>query len=117
MTDKVGLFAAAPSLMKTWFGASAAINASLDPSLAELVKIRSLADQRMRQLHQKCCCPGGCLMAGVGHDDVAQGFEPLRPKLMRIGYRMLRGRRRGRLAGNLHPLPGADRNEVRQPEA
>jgi len=28
-------------------------------------------------------------MAGVGHDDVAQGLEPLRPKLMRIGYRML----------------------------
>src|SRR5262245_57207479 len=42
MTDKVGLLAAAPSLVKTWFGASAAINAGLDPSLAELVKIRSL---------------------------------------------------------------------------
>jgi hypothetical protein len=27
MTVKVDLFAAAPSLMKTWFGASAAINA------------------------------------------------------------------------------------------
>ena len=35
------LFAAAPSLMKSWFGASAAINSSLDPSLAELVKIRA----------------------------------------------------------------------------
>ena len=35
------LFAAAPSLMKTWFGTSAAINASLEPSLAELVKIRA----------------------------------------------------------------------------
>ena len=35
------LFAAAPSLMKSWFGTSAAINASLEPSLAELVKIRA----------------------------------------------------------------------------
>ena len=41
MTAKLDLFAAAPSLMKTWFGASAAINSSLDPSLAELVKIRA----------------------------------------------------------------------------
>jgi AhpD family alkylhydroperoxidase len=42
MTAKIDLFAAAPSLMKTWFGASAAINASLEPSLAHLVKIRAL---------------------------------------------------------------------------
>ena len=35
------LFAAAPSLMKSWFGTSVAINGSLDPSLAELVKIRA----------------------------------------------------------------------------
>src|SRR5690242_3251921 len=35
------LFAAAPSLMKSWFATSAAINAGLDPSLAELVKIRA----------------------------------------------------------------------------
>ena len=35
------LFAAAPSLMKSWFGTSVAINASLEPSLAELVKIRA----------------------------------------------------------------------------
>lgn len=41
MTAKLDLFAAAPSLVKTWFGASAAINSSLDPSLAELVKIRA----------------------------------------------------------------------------
>lgn len=27
--------------MKSWFGASAAINSSLEPSLAELVKIRA----------------------------------------------------------------------------
>jgi AhpD family alkylhydroperoxidase len=41
MTVKVDLLAAAPSLMKTWFGASAAINAGLDPTLAKLVKIRA----------------------------------------------------------------------------
>jgi AhpD family alkylhydroperoxidase len=35
------LFAAAPSLMKAWFGTSAAVNASLDPTLTELVKIRA----------------------------------------------------------------------------
>ena len=35
------LFAAAPSLMKSWFGTSAAINSSLDPRLTELVKIRA----------------------------------------------------------------------------
>lgn len=35
------LFAAAPSLMKSWFGTSAAINSSLEPSLTELVKIRA----------------------------------------------------------------------------
>jgi len=41
MTAKLDLFAAAPSLMKSWSGASATINSSLDPSLAELVKIRA----------------------------------------------------------------------------
>ena len=41
MTKQVDLFAAAPSLMKSWFGASATINASFEPSLAELVKIRA----------------------------------------------------------------------------
>ena len=41
MTAKLDLFAAAPSLMKTWFGTSATINSSLEPSLAELVKIRA----------------------------------------------------------------------------
>lgn len=35
------LFAAAPSLMKAWFGTSAAINSSLEPRLTELVKIRA----------------------------------------------------------------------------
>jgi AhpD family alkylhydroperoxidase len=33
--------AAAPDLMKTWFGASVTISTSLEPSLAELVKIRA----------------------------------------------------------------------------
>jgi AhpD family alkylhydroperoxidase len=41
MTPKLDLLAAAPSLMKQWFGASAAINSSLEPSLTELVKIRA----------------------------------------------------------------------------
>ena len=41
MTAKIDLFAAAPALMKNWFGTSVAINASLEPSLAELVKIRA----------------------------------------------------------------------------
>jgi AhpD family alkylhydroperoxidase len=40
MTAKLDLFTAAPSLMKTWFGASATINASLEPSLTHLVEIR-----------------------------------------------------------------------------
>ncbi len=41
MTPKLDLLTAAPALMKSWFGASTAINASLEPSLAELVKIRA----------------------------------------------------------------------------
>ena len=41
MTAKLDLFAAAPSLMKTWVGTSIAIASSLEPSLAELVKIRA----------------------------------------------------------------------------
>jgi AhpD family alkylhydroperoxidase len=41
MTARFDLFAAAPSLMKSWFGASVAINSSLEPSLVELVKIRA----------------------------------------------------------------------------
>jgi len=28
-------------------------------------------------------------MAGVGHEDAAVSFDPLRPKLMRVAYRML----------------------------
>ena len=29
------------------------------------------------------------MMAGVSHEDAAASFEPLRPKLMRVAYRML----------------------------
>jgi AhpD family alkylhydroperoxidase len=41
MTAKLNPFAVAPQLMKSWMGTSMAITASLDPSLAELVKIRA----------------------------------------------------------------------------
>jgi AhpD family alkylhydroperoxidase len=41
MTTKLDPFAAAPSVMKSWFAASTAIAASLEPSLVELVKIRA----------------------------------------------------------------------------
>ncbi len=41
MTPKIDLFAAAPALMKEWHRASVAINDSLEPGLAELVKIRA----------------------------------------------------------------------------
>lgn len=41
MTAKLDPFAAAPSLMKPWLAASAAINAGLEPALTELVKIRA----------------------------------------------------------------------------
>ena len=41
MTAKLDPFAAAPALMKNWLGTSTAVAASLEPSLIELVKIRS----------------------------------------------------------------------------
>lgn len=41
MTARLDPVAAAPDLMKTWLGASVTIAASLEPSLAELVKIRA----------------------------------------------------------------------------
>lgn len=41
MTAKLDPYAAAPALMKTWMGTSMAVAASLEPSLIELVKIRS----------------------------------------------------------------------------
>ncbi len=41
MTAKLDPFAAAPALMKTWFGLSQDVAGSLEPSLIELVKIRA----------------------------------------------------------------------------
>jgi AhpD family alkylhydroperoxidase len=41
MTAKVNLLTAAPDVMKVWTGAALAIDASLEPSLTELVKIRA----------------------------------------------------------------------------
>jgi AhpD family alkylhydroperoxidase len=41
MTARLDPVAAAPDLMKTWLAASVTIGASLEPSLAELVKIRA----------------------------------------------------------------------------
>jgi RNA polymerase sigma-70 factor (ECF subfamily) len=58
-------------------------------------------------------------MAGVTREDATAGFDPLRPKLMRIAYRML-----GSLADAEDLLQEAfirwmkaDRSEVREPEA
>ena len=41
MTAKLDVLTAAPSAMKDWMRTSLAINASLEPSLVELVKIRA----------------------------------------------------------------------------
>jgi AhpD family alkylhydroperoxidase len=41
MTARLDPFAAAPELMKTWLSASTVIASSLEPNLAELVKIRA----------------------------------------------------------------------------
>ena len=58
-------------------------------------------------------------MAGVRHEDAAANFDPLRPKLMRVAYRML-----GSVADAEDVLQeafirwmGADRSGVREPEA
>jgi RNA polymerase sigma-70 factor (ECF subfamily) len=58
-------------------------------------------------------------MAGVGHEDAAADFDPLRPKLMRVAYRML-----GSVADAEDVLQEAfirwmraDRHSVREPEA
>jgi RNA polymerase sigma-70 factor (ECF subfamily) len=58
-------------------------------------------------------------MAGVRHEDAAASFDPLRPKLMRVAYRML-----GSVADAEDVLQeafirwmGADRRGVREPEA
>ena len=41
MTDKINPFAAAPHEMKAWYAASMATNSSLDPTLVNLVEIRT----------------------------------------------------------------------------
>ena len=41
MTAKIDPFNAAPQLMRSWMSLSLAVNASLEPSLIELVKIRA----------------------------------------------------------------------------
>ncbi len=58
-------------------------------------------------------------MACVSHEDAAASFDPLRPKLMRVAYRML-----GSVADAEDVLQeafirwmGTDRSEVREPEA
>jgi RNA polymerase sigma-70 factor (ECF subfamily) len=58
-------------------------------------------------------------MAGVGHEDAAGSFDPLRPKLMRVAYRML-----GSVADAEDIVQEAfirwmraERSEVREPEA
>jgi RNA polymerase sigma-70 factor, ECF subfamily len=58
-------------------------------------------------------------MASTPHEDAAASFDPLRPKLMRVAYRML-----GSVADAEDILQeafirwmGADRSEVREPEA
>jgi len=58
-------------------------------------------------------------MAGASHGDAAASFDPLRPKLMRVAYRML-----GSVADAEDVLQeafirwmGTDRGEVREPEA
>ncbi len=58
-------------------------------------------------------------MAGAGREDAAASFDPLRPKLMRVAYRML-----GSVADAEDVLQeafirwmGADRDGVREPEA
>jgi RNA polymerase sigma-70 factor (ECF subfamily) len=59
------------------------------------------------------------MTADAGHEDAAVSFDPLRPKLMRVAYRML-----GSVADAEDVLQeafirwmGADRSEVREPEA
>jgi RNA polymerase sigma-70 factor, ECF subfamily len=58
-------------------------------------------------------------MAGLGHQDAAASFDPLRPKLMRVAYRML-----GSVADAEDVLQEAfirwmkaERDDVREPEA
>ena len=76
MTAKLDPFAAAPELMKKWFGTSMAVASSLEPTLVGLVEIRAsqingcancinmhAADARARTEKPNseftCCRPGG----------------------------------------------------------
>ena len=59
------------------------------------------------------------MASAAGHEDAAASFDPLRPKLMRVAYRML-----GSVADAEDVVQeafirwmGADRSEVREPEA
>lgn len=59
------------------------------------------------------------MMPGSAHDDAAAGFDPLRPKLVRVAYRML-----GSIADAEDMVQeafirwmGADRASIREPEA
>ena len=59
------------------------------------------------------------MTTGVSHEDAAASFDPLRPKLMRVAYRML-----GSVADAEDIVQeafirwmGADRSAVREPEA
>ncbi len=52
MTAKLEPFAAAPAMMKAWMAISNVANNALEPSLAELVKIRASQIKPVRQLHQ-----------------------------------------------------------------
>src|SRR5262249_41845513 len=78
---------------------------------------------RFRHVHRsgrsKDSPGGGRMMADLRHEDAAASFDPLRPKLMRVAYRML-----GSVADSEDVLQeafirwmGADRSEVREPEA
>ena len=74
MTQKLDLFAAAPSLMKSWTALSMAVGDSLEASLIELVKIRASqingcanclnmhteeARAKARPNSASTCCPPG----------------------------------------------------------
>jgi len=58
-------------------------------------------------------------MANVGHEDAAASFDPLRPKLMRVAYRMLGsvGDAEDVLQEAFIRWMKAERDEVREPEA
>lgn len=123
----------APELMKDWHRTSLAIASSPEPSRSELVKIRASQINgcaNCRNMHTAFARENG----SDGHksplprqppDDRRQArrcsgrFRPLRPKLMRLAYRML-----GSMADAEDMVQEAfirwmraDRSEVREPEA